>query len=57
MERRVYSFSVKRREDVELMEKLKRDCELKRQNFSAVLINLVRESLDERPGTSSQSNI
>lgn len=56
MERRVYSFSVKRPEDVELMEKLKEECERNRQNFSAVLVNLVRESLDARLKAASTSN-
>lgn len=56
MERRVYSFSVKRPEDVELMEKLKEQCERNRQNFSAVLVNLVRESVDARLKAASKSN-
>ncbi len=56
MERKVYSFSVRHASDVELMEQLRRECDAKKQNFSAVLIALVKESLDARARTASQGN-
>lgn len=56
MQRKVYSFSVKRPDDVELIEKLREDCDRNKQNFSAVLVSLVKESLDARARTASQSN-
>lgn len=56
MERKVYSFSVRHASDVELMEQLRRECDAKKQNFSAVLIALVKESLDARARATSQGN-
>lgn len=56
MQRKVYSFSVKRPDDVELIEKLREECDKNKQNFSAVLVSLVKESLDARARTASQGN-
>jgi hypothetical protein len=56
MERRVYSFSVKHQTDVELIEQIKADCDRRKQNFSAVLLELIKEARDERVRTASESH-
>jgi len=56
MERKVYSFSVKKLQDIELIEQLRAECDTKKQNFSAILLGLVKEALDARSRAASQSN-
>lgn len=56
MERKVYSFSVRHQTDMELIEQLRTECDAKKQNFSAVLVSLVKEALDARARAASQSN-
>lgn len=45
LDKRVYSFSVKKAEDKLLIEAAKNRCETRGINFSFFLINLVREAM------------